>query len=89
MMSGNSGFGGSFNPSQFGGGLSGLLGGLFGNSGQPYSDAMKEFQKWMQQGIGAQQPFYNAGTGAIGPYQNWLKTMQNPSAFITNAAKCL
>lgn len=73
---GGSGMGG------FGGGLAGLLGGLFGNSGKPYEDAMKEYQKWAQQGIGAQNPFYNAGIGGMQNYEKWLNGMQDPSKFI-------
>lgn len=67
-----------------GGGLASLLSGLFGNSGSPYGDAMKQFLKYYQQAQGAQNPFMNAGTGAIGPYQDWLKKMSDPSGFINN-----
>lgn len=70
--------------SQFGSGMGGLLGGLFGNSGAPYKSAMDEYMRWGNRAAGAQNPFYNAGTGAIPDYQNWLKSMQNPSGFINN-----
>jgi len=80
---GSSGLGG-FDPSMFGMGLGSLLGGLFGNPSGDYSDAMQQYQKWMQQAAGAQSPFYNAGTGAIPQYQDWLKKMSDPSAFINS-----
>lgn len=62
--------------------LGGLLGGLFGNSGAPYGDAMKQFQKHFGDAQGYQKPFYEAGTNAIGNYQDWLKQMKDPSGFI-------
>lgn len=80
MMSG-------FNPQQMAGamgGLGGLLGGLFGNSGAPYEDAMKQYQQWANQAQGVQNPFLQAGQGAIGDYQNWLGGMKDPSGFINN-----
>lgn len=64
------------------GGLTGMLGGMFGNSDQAYKDAMKQYEKYAQKGAEAQNPFYNAGTGAIPQYQDWLKQMQDPSKFI-------
>lgn len=68
----------------FGGGLAGLFGGMFGNSGSPYEDAMGAYSKYANKAAGAQNPFYNAGVGAIGNYQNWLSGMKDPSAFINN-----
>lgn len=65
-----------------GGGIGQLLGGLFGNSGAPYGDAMKQYKKYFQGATGAQNPFYNAGTQGMGNYQNWLQGQQDPSAFI-------
>lgn len=94
MMSGNAfggssaggggGLGGSFNGGNFLGGLGGFLGGMFGNSGQPYSDAMQQYEKYMQQGANAQNPFLQAGQGAMGDYQKWLRGMQDPSKFINS-----
>lgn len=68
----------------FGSGLAGLFGGMFGNSGSPFGDASKEYQKYAQRGAGVQNPFLQAGTGAIGNYQNWLQGMQDPSKFMNN-----
>ncbi len=63
-------------------GLSNLFSGLFINSGAPYEEAEKQFQKYGQMGAATQSPFYNAGVGALGPYQNWLTSMKDPAAFI-------
>jgi len=67
-----------------GGGLEGFLSGLFGNSGAPYEDAMKQYQHYANQAQNVQNPFLSAGTGAIGNYQHWLQGMQNPSGFINS-----
>lgn len=68
----------------FGNGLEGLLGSLFGHSGSPFGDAANEYQKYAQQGANVQNPFLNAGTGAIGNYQHWLQGMQDPTKFMNN-----
>jgi len=75
--------GGGFNAGQFGQGLAGLFGGLFGDSAGPYH----EYSDWLQKAQNAQNPFYNAGVGALGNYQDWLKGMQNPTDFINNMMK--
>lgn len=74
----------AYDSSMFQGGLGSFLGGLFGNSGKPYEDAMKQYQQWAQQSQQTQQPYLNAGTGAIGDYQNWLQSQQDPSQFIND-----
>jgi hypothetical protein len=93
MMSGNLGIqnAGSIPQYAMGGmggmntsGLAGLLGGLFGNSGEPFSDAAHQYQHWGNQAANVQNPFLNAGTGAIGNYQHWLQGMQDPTKFINN-----
>jgi hypothetical protein len=61
-----------------------LLGGLFGDSGAPYEDAMKQYQDWANKAQNVQNPYLQAGQGAIGDYQNWLKKQQDPSGFINN-----
>ena len=68
--------------SMFASGLGGLLGGLFGNSGKPYDKAMEQYQQWMNQAQGVQQPFLDAGKQGMGNYQDWLKGMKDPSQFI-------
>lgn len=68
----------------FGGGVTNFLSGLFGNSDQPFEDAMDQYREWANKAQGVQNPFLQAGTGAIAPYQQWLSGMQDPSGFINN-----
>ena len=65
-------------------GLAGILSGLFGHSGDPYKEASKEYEKYYGQAQGAQNPFFQAGTGAIPGYQDWLSKMKDPSQFINS-----
>lgn len=82
-MAGNGqGFGNWGGAGQFAGGLGEFLGGMFGNPGKPYQDAMNKYQGYLDKGINAQNPFYQAGTGAIGDYQKWLGGMQDPGGFV-------
>lgn len=69
---------------QVSGGLEQFLGGIFGNSGQPFQAGMDEYSKYNQQGRDVQNPFYNAGTGAIPKYQDWLSKMQDPTKFFND-----
>lgn len=57
---------------------------FFGLFGDPYKDAMKQLKKYGQQAQQQQQPYQNAGVGAIGDYQNWLQGQKNPGEFINN-----
>lgn len=68
----------------FGSGIMSIASGLFGNSDSPYEAAMDMFKKYFNQGIGYQKPFFEAGKNAIGPFQDWLNTMKDPSGFINN-----
>lgn len=77
MFSGNPNAG-----NQFGSGLGGFLGGLFGDSGAPYQQGMDEYMRWANQAQNAQNPFWQAGTGAIPQFQEWLGGMKDPSGFI-------
>lgn len=74
----------SMQQAQFGSGIGGFLGGLFGDSGAPYDEAMKQYQQWANKAQNVQNPYLQAGQGAIGDYQNWLKKQQDPSGFINN-----
>jgi len=65
-------------------GIGGIIGGLFCNSGSPYDKAMEQYQQWMNRAQGTQQPYLNAGQGAIGDYQTWLQGQKDPSGFINN-----
>ncbi len=65
-------------------GLSGILGGMFGNSGAPYDKAMEQYQKYGEQAAAPQQTYLNAGNQATGQYQDWLHGQQDPSGFINN-----
>ena len=60
------------------------LGSLFGDSGAPYDDAMKQYREWAQKAQEAQDPYLKAGQGAIGDYQQWLQGQKDPSGFINN-----
>lgn len=80
----------AFDFSQFmkGGGASGLgsiFGGLFGKD--PYKNARREYERGANQASGYQNPFFQAGTGALGEFQNYLKGMKNPSEFLNNLMK--
>ena len=70
--------------SAIGSGLGGMFGGMFGNSGKPYDKAMDEYKKWADKAAGAQQPYAQAGQGAIKDYQEWLQGQKDPSKFINN-----
>jgi hypothetical protein len=61
-----------------------LFGGLFGNSGSPYEDAMKQYEKWAGKGEATQNPFLEFGKAGMPMFQDWLKGMQDPSKFINN-----
>lgn len=66
----------------FGSGLGGFLGGLFGDSGSPYKKAMGEYDQYGNRVQNANNPFLQAGQGAIGPFQQWLQGQKDPSGFI-------
>lgn len=68
----------------FGSDISQFLGGLFGNSGRPYEDAMKQYEKYGGKAEGAQNPFLEFGKAGMPMFQNWLKSMRDPSAFINH-----
>lgn len=72
----------AFDANMFGSGLGGFLGGMFGNSDKPYDAAMDQYQEWANKGQNVQQPYLNAGQGAIGDYQDWLKGQKDPSGYI-------
>ncbi len=57
---------------------------MFGIFGNPYKSAEHQYKKYLGQAQATQQPYQNAGVGAIGNYQNWLQGQQNPSEFINN-----
>lgn len=74
----------AFDPQMFGSSAAGLFGGLFGHSDKPYDQAMQQYQQWGNQASIPQQPYFNAGAGAIGNYQNWLQGQSDPSGYINN-----
>lgn len=73
-------FGGG--PSMSGGGLSSILSGLFTDAGAPAHAAMGPYNQYMGKAANVQNPFLQAGQGALGNYQHWLGGMQDPSHFI-------
>lgn len=73
---------GSVDSKQFGSGLGGILSGMFNDSSAPYDKAMEQYQNFFNQGKSTQKPFYDAGVGAIGDYQDWLTGQKNPTEFI-------
>ncbi len=75
----SSGFGGGSN-----GGFEQFLSGLFGGSDKPYKEAGKTLEDYLRQGKDVQNPFLEAGTGAIPKFQEWLNGMKDPSGFINN-----
>lgn len=74
----------AYNSDMFKGGLSSILSGILGNSGNSYNKYMNEIQKYHNQAQNAQQPYINAGTQGLDNYQNWLNTQKDPAAFVNN-----
>ena len=74
----------AFDSGQFGSGLGGFLGGMFGDSGKPYDKAMEQYQKYMQQAQGVQQPYLDAGKQGLGNYQDWLDKQKDPTKFMND-----
>lgn len=74
----------AFDPQMFGSGLGGFFGGMFGNSGKPYEDAMQQYQDYMNKGQAVQQPYADAGKGALGEYQTWLQGQKDPAKFVND-----
>jgi hypothetical protein len=72
----------SFDRGMFTSGLGGLLGGLFGNTDEPYDAAMQQYQNYERKSENAYRPYQQAGQGALGDYQKWLQSQQNPSGFV-------
>lgn len=64
--------------------LSGMSNFLFGDPSDPYKDASEQYEQYAKKAAGYQSPFYYAGKGAIPKYQNWLKSMSDPAAFIND-----
>lgn len=75
---------GNIDPNMLSGGLGGMFGGLFGDSGAPYEAAEKEYGDFYNRAKNIQNPFYQMGVGAIPQFQQWLQGMQNPSGFINS-----
>lgn len=65
-------------------GLGQFLGGLFGDSGSPYEDFMKQFQQYMEQAQQHHKPWEQAGLGALGDYQNNLQQYKDPQEYLKN-----
>lgn len=83
MLSGQGGQGGQ---GLIGGGylsdVGRIFGGLFGNSGAPYKDAMKEYERAYGMGKDIQNPFMQYGMNAMPQMNEWLAGQKDPSGFI-------
>jgi hypothetical protein len=77
-----SAIGGSTPFGNFFAGLPGIMQGMFGNSGAPFEKGMDAYKPYFDEAKGYQNPFFSAGTSAIPQYQDWTKSMSNPSDFI-------
>lgn len=64
------------------GSIGNILGGLFGDAGQPYHDASKELSRYLPQAQSYNMPFLEMGKNAMAPFSSWLQGMQNPSGYI-------
>lgn len=80
----NAGIGNNVNLESLFGSAGSLLSGLFGGSGDPYKQAMEQYQKWANEAKNVQNPYLNAGQGAIPDYQKWLESQKDPSKFIND-----
>lgn len=65
-------------------GVPGIAQGLWGHSDRPYQKAGEAYQPYYHEAQGYQNPFFQAGQGALGDYQGWLKGQQDPSGFINH-----
>lgn len=72
----------AFNPVDFLSGAEGLFGGLFGDSGRPYKDAMKQYERYAGKGEAVQNPFLQFGQRGMPGFESWLESMKDPSGFI-------
>lgn len=70
--------------SNFGSNLANVGYGLFGDAGAPYKKAGKELNKYLPWAQAYQNPFFQAGAGALPQFQEWLGGMKDPSQFINN-----
>ncbi len=74
----------AFDSSMFGSSLGGFLGGIFGNSDQPYDNAMNQYREYGDKAQSQLQPYAKAGADAIPHYQQWLESQKDPSKFIND-----
>jgi hypothetical protein len=72
----------AFDSSMFSSGIGSLFGGLFGHPGRAYDKEAEQYQKYANMGARQQQPYANAGNGALGNLQTWLEDQKDPMAFI-------
>lgn len=74
----------AFDKDLFTSGIGSLFGGLFGHSDKPYKDAEEQYNKYYNNAVQNQQPYQDAGTGAIPKYQDWLDAQKDPAKFIND-----
>lgn len=58
--------------------------GMRGGSEKPFDAAGQQYKDWTNKAATLNSPYYNAGTGAIPDYQNWLTGQKDPAQFINN-----
>lgn len=71
-------------PSQVASSLGSIASGFFTDAGAPYHAAMGPYNQYMGKAENVQNPFLQAGQGALPQYQQFLQSMQNPSDFINH-----
>lgn len=68
----------------FTGDIGNFFSSVFSHPDRPYQKASDTLTQYLPQAQSYLNPFVQAGQGAIPQFQQWLKSMQDPSEFINN-----